>query len=386
MRLLDNDGDFRSFFQKSKNLTAVGLGNLIANAISALFWLFLASILEKETYGELGFMLAIIGTASAFALLGSNNTLTVYVAKGVKIQATIFAATLITGLIVSISLLILTQNIFLSFYPLAFVVFSVIIYDYLGRKAFVNYAKYMIIQRILMVVFSLILLQIWEINGVILGYTLSLGIFSVLVYRGFQQGKIDFKLLKTRTNFIVSSYITHVLAVSNVNIDKILIFPLFGASILGPYQLGFQVFVVLLILPKIVTQYTLPHDASGSRNIQLKKYTIISAGIITALTIFLSPILIPEIFPKYVEAIQVIQIMAFAVIPTALSLIFTSELLGNENSKAVAIGSAISICSLSFGVIFLGDLFGLVGMSIPLVIAKSLECSTLYILKAKQKN
>lgn len=244
----------------------------------------------------------------------------------------------------------------------------------------------MIIQRILMVIFSLILLQIWGINGIILGYALSLGVFSFLVYKGFQQGKIEFKLLKDRANFIVSSYITHVLAVSNVNIDKILIFPLFGASILGPYQLGFQVFVVLLILPKIVTQYTLPHDASGSRNIQLKKYTVIAAGLITILTIFLSPILIPEIFPKYVESIQVIQIMAFAVVPAALSLIFTSELLGAENSKVVAIGSAVSIVSLSIGILLLGEMFGLVGMAISLVIAKTIECSVLCILKIKKHN
>lgn len=384
MRLLGNDRDFRSFFQKSKNLTAVGLGNLVSNAISVLFWLFLASILEKESYGELGFMLAIIGTSSAFALLGSNNTLAVYVAKGVKIQATIFAVTFIAGLVVSIILLVLTQNIFMSFYPLAFVAFSVIIYDFLGRKSFVNYAKYMIIQRILMVVFSLLFFQIWEINGIILGYTLSLGVFSFLVYKGFQEGKIDFKLLKFRTNFIVSSYITHVLAVASVNIDKMLIFPLFGASILGPYQLGFQVFVVLLILPKIVTQYTLPHDASGSKNIKLKKYTIISSGIITVLTIFLSPILIPEIFPKYMESIEVIQIMAVAVLPAALSLILTSELLGNENSKSVAIGSSFAITALSLGVLFLGEIFGLVGMAISLVIAKSLECLVLYTLKRKQ--
>ncbi len=384
MRLLDY-GDFRSFFQKSKNLTAVGLGNLIANGISAIFWLFLASILEKELFGELGYLLAIISTASAFALLGSNNTLTVYVAKGVKIQTTIFAITLIAGLIVSISLLVLTQNIFLSFYPLAFVSFSVIIYDFLGRKAFVNYAKYMIIQRILMVIFSLIFLQIWEINGIILGYTLSFTIFSFLVFRGFKEGKIDFKLLRTRTNFIVSSYVTHVLAISSVSIDKMLIFPLFGASVLGPYQLGFQIYIVLLILPKIVAQYTLPHDASGFRNISLKKYTVISAGIITGFTIVLSPILVPEIFPKYMESIEIIQIMAIAVVPATLSLIFTSELLGNENSKSVAISSLFSIVSLSAGILLLGDILGLIGMAISLVIAKSLECLVLYILKNKSE-
>ena len=116
--------DFRKFIQKSKNLTALGSSYILSNAISAIFWLFLASILEVEQYGELGYLLAIVGTVGAFGLIGSNNTLTVYVAKGVKIQATVFFTTLITGAVLSIGLLVLTQNILISFYPLALIIFS----------------------------------------------------------------------------------------------------------------------------------------------------------------------------------------------------------------------------------------------------------------------
>ena len=89
-----------------------------------------------------------------------------------------------------------------------------------------------------------------------------------------------------------------------------------------------------MILPHIVTQYTLPHDATGIKNKLLKNYTMIISGIMTGLTIILSPILIPIIFPKYIEAIEVIQIMGVALVPSALTLILTSELLGKENSKA----------------------------------------------------
>jgi len=379
--MLKIESKIRSLFLKTKNLSAVGAGYLISNAISGIFWLFLASILEKEEYGELGYLLAIITTTGAIALVGSSNTLTVYVAKGVKIQATIFFIALVSGIIASIILLIFTQNIFVSFYPLALVIFSVVIFDFLGRKAFVNYAKYMIIQRVLMVIFSLILLQIWGIDGIILGYTLSLSCFVFLVYKGFKEGIIDFRLLKERKHFIVNNYATHVLDVVGVNIDKLIIFPMFGALILGPYQLGFQIFVIIMILPRIVTQYTLPHDATGSKNIQLKKYTIISSATITTLTIILSPFLIPLIFPKYTEIIEIIQIMGFAVIPYALTLIFTSELLGNEKSKIVAIGVIVSIITLSIGILVLGEYFGLIGMAFSLVIAKSLQCGTLFILK-----
>ena len=315
--------DFRKIFQKSKNLTALGSSYIISNAISAIFWLFLASILDVEQYGELGYLLAIVGTVGAFGLIGSNNTLAVYVAKGVKIQATIFLTTLIAGATLSIGLLVFTQNILISFYPLALIIFSTVIFDLLGKKAFTNYGKYLVIQRILMVAFALIFLEIWGVNGIIFGYTLSLGVFVFLTFKAFQEGKIDFKLLKDRKKFILNSYGTHILEVIGINIDKLIIFPMFGALILGPYQLGFQIFVVLMILPNIVTQYTLPHDATGIKNKSLKKYTMIISGIITGLVVILSPQLIPILFPKYIEAIEVIQIMGFALIPTALTMILT---------------------------------------------------------------
>ena len=83
---------------------------------------------------------------------------------------------------VFIGLLIFTQNILISFYPLAVIIFSTVIFDFLGKKAFTNYGKYLIIQRILMVTFALIFLEIWGINGIVFGYTLSLAVFVFLFY------------------------------------------------------------------------------------------------------------------------------------------------------------------------------------------------------------
>lgn len=373
--------NFRKFFQKSKNLTTLGSSYILANAISAVFWLFLASILNVEEYGELGYLLAVVGTVAVFGLIGSNNTLTVYVAKGVKIQATIFLTALIVCAVLSIGLLVFTQNILISFYPLALIIFSTVIFDLLGKKAFTKYGKYLVIQRILMVTFALIFLEIWGINGIIFGYTLSLSVFIFLIFKAFKEEKIDFKLLKNRKNFILNSYGTNVLEVISINIDKLIIFPMFGGLILGPYQLGFQIFIVLMILPNIVTQYTLPHDATGIKNKSLKKYTIIISGIITGLVVSLSPPLIPILFPKYIEAIEVIQIMGLALIPSALTMILTSELLGIEKSKSVILSNIVAIIALIIGIIILGEIMGLIGLALSLVFGRILQCVTLLILK-----
>ena len=110
---------------------------------------------------------------------------------------------------------------------------------------------------------------------------------------------------------------------------------------------------------------------------------MIISGIITGLTVILSPILIPIIFPKYIEAIEVIQIMGFALVPSALTLILTSELLGKENTKSVILGVIVAIISLVIGIIVLGEIMGILGLALSLVIARILQCGTLVILKIR---
>ena len=381
-----NKNNFKSFFKKSKNLSYVGIGNISASIITASFSLYLASILEKEAYGELGYLLAIVGTGGAFALLGSNNTLPVYVAKGIKIQSTIFLITIISGIVVSLVILIITQKILVSFHPLAFVFFSLIVYDALGKKIFVNYAKYMISQRLLMVFLSIIFLQIWEIDGIIFGYTLSLGVFGVLLFKGFKENKIDFRLVRSRRTFIVNNFLSHVLGVLTYSIDKLLIYNLFGAAVLGPYQLGFQIFAMILILPHFVSLYTLPHDSGGIKNLQLKKYAKIISIILTVIGIFSSPFIIPVLFPTFLETIDVIQVMSLAIIPATFTVILTSELLANERGKIIIIGSIVSIVSLFIGISILGENLGLKGLALSLVISKSLEFLVMHFINRKQQS
>lgn len=371
----------KEYFLKIRSLTAVGISNLISNAISGLFWIYLASLLGTEGYGELGYSLAIMGTLGGVASFGAVNTLMVYVSKGVKIQATIFFIVLISGTVVGITSYVFFQNEAISLYPLGVVIFSVVIFDLAGKKSFGNYGKYMVLQRVLMVSLSLILYQYNGINGIILGYSLSFFPFSVLMYQGFKESKIDFSILKDKMNFIINNYVKHILTIINFNIDKLIIFPFFGAAVLGPYQLGFQIYVLAMMLPNVVIQYTLPHDAVGTKNVKLKKYTIITSSIITIVAIFLSPIIIPQFLPKFEESIQVIQIMSLAFVPQALSILYSSELLGSERTRIVLIGTIMSITILSVGILLFGEMYGLFGITISFVIGKIVEVLFLHIKK-----
>lgn len=373
--------NLKEYFLQAKNLTAVGISNVIANGISGIFWIYLASLLGVEGYGELGYLLAIMGTIGSLASFGTINTLIVYVSKGEKIQATIFCIVLISATIIGIISYFVFQNEAIAIYPLGYVIFSSVLFDLLGRKSFVNYGKYMIVQRVIMVSLALLLYQQYGINGIVLGYSLSFFPFIFLMYRGFKESRIDFSILRGKTVFITNNYVTHVLKIIYLNIDKLMIFPLFGTMVLGPYQLGFQIFSIAMLLPNIVIQYTLPHDAIGAKNIKLKKIAIIVCIIITVFAILGAPIIIPEIFPEFKESVEVVQIMSLALIPSSLSVLYSSELLGSERSKIVLFGAIIGISVIVIGIFTLGKHYGLVGLTASFVIAKIAEFLFLHIKK-----
>lgn len=373
--------NLKEYVLQAKNLTAVGISNVIANGISGIFWIYLASLLGVEGYGELGYLLAIMGTIGSLASFGTINTLIVYVSKGEKIQATIFFIVLISATIIGIISYFVFQNEAIAIYPLGYVIFSSVLFDLLGRKSFVNYGKYMIVQRVIMVSLALLLYQQYGINGIVLGYSLSFFPFIFLMYRGFKESRIDFSILRGKTVFITNNYVTHVLKIIYLNIDKLMIFPLFGTMVLGPYQLGFQIFSIAMLLPNIVIQYTLPHDAIGAKNIKLKKIAIIVCIIITVFAILGAPIIIPEIFPEFKESVEVVQIMSLALIPSSLSVLYSSELLGSERSKIVLFGAIIGISVIVIGIFTLGKHYGLVGLTASFVIAKIAEFLFLHIKK-----
>lgn len=380
-KLMKTYDKYKEYFLRMKSLTAVGLSNLISNGISGLFWIYLASLLGTEEYGELGYLLAIVGVLGGISSFGVANTLVVYVSKGEKIQATIFFIILISSTVIGILSYIIFKNEAIGLYPLGYVIFASVVFDLLGRKCFVNYGKCMVLQRVLMVCLSLILYQYNGINGIVLGYSLSFFPFGVLMYQGFKESKINFSVLKGKMGFIINNYTRQVLAIINLNIDKLIIFPLLGASILGLYQLGFQIYVLTLLVPNVVTQYTLPHDAVGTKNVKLKKYTIITCVVITVITIGLSPIIIPQFLPKFDDSIQIIQIMSLALVPQALSILYSSELLGSERSKIVLIGTIIAIMILIVGILLLGEKYGIFGITISFVVSKIAEFLFLHIKK-----
>jgi O-antigen/teichoic acid export membrane protein len=365
--------------RKLKDISTLGITDTAANAISAFFWFYLAALLGETEYGQISHILAITGLASTVAMLGSENTLMVYPAKNVKIQSTIYLITGISGIITAITLFVLYNNIESSILVIGYVIFGLASHEILGRKLYKDYSKLLILQRVLMIGLCLGLYHLMGLNGIILGLGFAYFPYLVRIYQGFKEYKIDLGLIKTRYKFMTNSYLTRVIDTLGSSTDRLIIVPMFGYALLGNYQLGLQFLALLDVLPAIIYKYTLPHDSSGNPNIKLKKMTVIVSSIIASSAIILAPFVIPAIFPKFGAAIEIIQIMSLSIIPASISYSYTSKLLGSEKSKAVLIGYIVYLVVLIFGILSLGQIYGINGAAISMVIATTSQMSVLVI-------
>jgi O-antigen/teichoic acid export membrane protein len=374
-----------NLIKKSQNITILGISDILIKGVSAIFWFYMAIELGVESYGQLGYFISIASIGSTISLIGSSTTLTVYVAKNVKLQSTIYLITLISSSVSSLILFLIYENIGVSVFVLGHVIFTIASSVMLGSKKYSTYAKYLISQNFLMVGFSIGFYYLIGWEGVLVGIGLSYFPFLSWVYKGFKESRINFSLLKSKSKFLINNYIMSLASVLSGNVDRLFIFPMLGFTLLGNYVLGIQVLSILSIIPANVSRYILPQDASGTKTGKLRSNTILLSVVLAVSGIFISPILIPNLFPEFIEATKIIQIISISIIPTTITSMYTSKLLGNEKSKIVLLGSVIFISLQSIGIIILGDYIGITGAAFALLISSTVQALFLFLMSKKIK-
>ena len=375
--------------KKLKDIGTIGGGDIFGSMMSAVFWFFLASQIEPEQYGEIFWFLGIAGIFSTIALFGTVNTITVYTAKKVKIQSTLYAISLLASVILSLIVIV----IFPSFYTIdvgiiliAYVINTLAIGDLLGRKQYTTYSKYILVQKGLTLGLGFLFYFLFGYEAIIFALAISYVFFIKRIYAVFKEMKINLKLVKEKIGFITNNYLTFLLssAVGGGQVDKIIVAPLLGFAILGNYNLALQAITIMMVVPSIFYKYLLPEEATGTRNKQVKIIIIIFSIFMSILGVFIAPILIESFFPKFVEAIDAIKIMSLVVVPGSISLILESQFLGNEKSKIVMIGTGISLAILTSGMIILGSWIGISGVAWSLVLATTVK-TIFYLIKNNER-
>ena len=211
-------------------------------------------------------------------------------------------------------------------------------------------------------------------------------IFIFPLISSLKKSKLSFTDFKEKIGFAINTYIENIARTFNGQLDKIIIAPMLGFALLGNYHLGIQVLSLLSIIPTIVMQYTLPQDASGEVRPGLKKATVAFSVLLAIIGVISAPFLIPFLFPEFIEAVIIIQIMSLAVIPKTVSIMYISKFLGMEKSRIVILGSIIYLAIQIPLIYLLANMYSVEGVVFALVIAEVCQAIFYFAVNKNNKN
>ena len=365
---------------RKKGLLSIGFADIVGSAISGLFWLYIASQVNPDVFGELIYFISIAGLAQLVSLIGSSNALTVYTAKNVKIQSTLFLISLLATAISLATITIFFNRIDAGLLAVGFVLFSLVNSVILGNKLFVKYSKLVLSQKILTLILGLGLYFVFDVYGIIYGLALSYIPHLVIFVKEFSRTKIDFTLLKTRRGFIINNYVMNLTAGLGGTVDKLIIAPVLGFALLGNYSLAAQMLTMMMMFSAVVYKYLLPLDASGESNKKIRQIALVISIIIATLGVTILPNVIDWLFPKFIDAKDAIQIMSLGVVPGTISILYGSKFLGMEKSKIVMIPKFVSLGVVIGGFLYFGPIYGTVGLAWVIVTALTWESIFLFIM------
>ena len=362
-----------SIRKKIVDISSIGIADILSAGIAGIFWFYIASMVGPENYGEITYLLSIATLASGLALLGSNYTLMVYSAKKIPIQSTLFLLSSVLGFISAITIFFFFADLGLSLVILGYIILALVTADLLGKKLYKTYSKYVIIQKILMVILGIGLYYLMKEPGILLGIGLSyLPLIKEMINR-FKENKINFKLLIEKKNFILNNFALNITGALYGSLDKLIIVPLLGFTILGNYSLGLQFYTIISLLPALAIKYLVAQDATGIVNKKLKKIMVLCSVGIALLGSIFAPMIIGEIFPKFENAEEIIRIISFGVIPSTITSAYLfPKFWANEKNKIILATSIIVLIIQIIGIVLLGPIYGAKGIAASFLISLSI--------------
>ena len=365
-----------------KGLVLIGSADIIGSAISAIFWLLVASLLSVEEYGEISYFIA-IASLGICCIVGSPQTLTVYSTKHPKIIPTLLLLTLIFAGIGSLIAFLIVQRFEIITLIFSFIVLEASLTLLLGKKLYSKYSKFLLTQKILQFVIGISLSFSLGLNGILIGIVLANFSLIPIFYKELRNYKIDFSLLKPKKEFIINNEVIYLISVFRRDIDKIIIVPILGFTVLGNFALTLQFFAIMMIISSISFEYLLPKDVGGEKNANLKKFLILVSVLIALSGFFFSPYFIENFFTKFNESIIPIQIASFCVIPSTISMILFSKILALEKSRFLIIANLVQLCAILIGTIYLGILYSIIGVTVAFILGNTIYAITLAIINYK---
>ena len=361
-----------------RSISQIGAATAGGNAIAAFFWIYMADLMGQEDYGELGYLLSIAAIASTISIVGGQWTMSVYTAKGVRIESSLYFISIITSTVTAIVLYFLFENVGIGVYVIGVVIFNLFVAEILGKKRYKTYSKIFFLQKIILVILAILLYYILGAEGVLLAYGISFLVFTSRIISTLRNHEFNFGLLRQRFRFWMFNYIIQLSNSARAQIDILLIGPLFGFTLVGNYFLGLQVVGLFLILPLIIFKYTLPQDSSGSSTKQIKIIAIVASIGFALLGIFVAPEVILFALPEYADTVKLIPLLSLAIIPRTVTTMLMSEFLGKENNMHLLVGNLIAFSIVVLGILYLPEYFDIMGLAIAYILSVTIQ--TIYLI------
>jgi len=164
----------------------------------------------------------------------------------------------------------------------------------------------------------------------------------------------------------------------------LLIAPLMGFTTLGIYQLNIQILFALEVFPIALHSFLLSEESSGKTHKKTSLVIIVASCFIVILVILFSPFFINTFFPKYSEGILGLQILIISLVPLTVSAIFNAKLQAEESTK-IGYSAIVRIASLLLFIALLSETYGLIGLSLSVLISTSLNTGFLFFIFRRHK-
>jgi len=352
--------------------------------LASVFWFILAGLLEPGDYGQVNWLISIATLASICCVLGWGKTVVTYYPKEGKGEllggsvTIVLVASLVVGGVLG---LLLDPSVGLLIIGLS--LFSMIVSFELGKHRYERYMWAWIGVRLISLPLS-IALYFWRgLFGVLLGYAIPYLIFGLPSLKYMRGGNPGIKEAVGKVGFAMKVFGADITAGSTRLLDKILIGGVFGMVTLGLYQLAYQIFAAMSVLPGILFSYLLPEKSSGAKTKEVEVLGILASTVLAILVIVLSPWVIPWVFPNFAGSVELIQIMSLGVIPSTIAMAKMSELYALERPGSVLLSYLAALITGVVGISTLGMWLGAIGLAMSVVLLHSVLAVTLFLLGKK---
>jgi len=368
--------------QTARNFSFVALGRIVNTALQAIFYFVFAALLGPESFGILSFLIAVGGTASVISRFGLPASVVVYHGKGDKLlvnQINVFA--LITTGVAAVILITFDIGSALIAFSLSYFVMNQ--HNLLGMKRYKTYFIDSLIKGISILALPVLLYFFFDLPGILIGMAIGNFIGGTHLIKSLSRQTNSFREFKNNFKVIIHNFGASISSALPKWADKLLIMPLFGFAFVGIYQFNLQVLLGLEIFPIALRGFLLAEESSGRKHKKLVYLSIIITIVMVIAVVTISPMVIKEIFPEYIEGILSLQIMTFALIPTTISSVLTAKLQASESTK-IGYTAILRLGSLLVLIVILGTIWGLVGLALSVLI--SIVLNTIFLVYLYQKS